>query len=76
MADESRKQSEENLVALEENRQLLETKLQEIDVLRKKYEDAISNYDKLNSQVNYMIDYFLNISCLKLLQKLQSSPSN
>ena len=52
MADESRKQSEENLVALEENRQLLETKLQEIDVLRKKYEDAISNYDKLNSQVN------------------------
>ena len=50
--DEYRKQAQRNSVDLTRKNRELVDKLQELDILKMKYEEALANYQALNSKVN------------------------
>lgn len=53
--NEFQRQAERNSVELtRKNRELID-KIQELDVLKLKYEEGLANYQALNNQVRYLI---------------------
>lgn len=52
--EEYKRQAERNVLELTNKTKELVEKIQELDVLKAKYEDSISNYSNMNSQVNLL----------------------
>jgi len=49
--DQFKKQAERNNIELTRKNKELVSKIQELDILRMKYEEALANYQALNSRV-------------------------
>ena len=52
--EEYKKQAQRNSIELTRRNKELVDKLQELDIVKMKYEEALANYQALNSRVNFL----------------------